>query len=456
MSPLSASPRSRRRRVGALAVAVLIVVGGLVLGTRLVCLPRLAGLSVATTGTPDASALVPGVDLLAAPHWSEPLRTSLEGTHFELTDVAADALALLGPGDLTWTHFDTTDAPARGSEVIDLATMTSLWHSREPWGGMTGPGVLGAETGDPHEVRVVDVRTGTTIGAAPLGADETVVALAGGWVVTTDMVASSLCVRAVTDLTRCAWTQTAGSGTGPVLPDLIGRGTWLETGSGVFDLATGAPASFGADGTAALADAAPGADTRITYSGDDPVYRVVSPLDYSGPGTTQRWDTATDAAASAALPLCQPGACLGSTIAVTGDDTYSSLTAYSWETGRQLWQVAGSDCRAIVGGSTVLALHGETPVALSAATGSTLWTGDPGETLVATGTRVAVYDSGNGRLVARDAASPDLAELWMIGAPVGAPVDDPSSIGPSLVFSQIAGHVVAFAPVSGTLWVLRP
>lgn len=146
----------------------------------------------------------------------------------------------------------------------------------------------------------------------------------------------NICARAMASYGACLWTgRTSTYDRNPV----FGGGRWVNTTMGVVLSVTGQLVSFGADA---------GSSTQgtVSYTGDvGRVFRVTVPVWTSSDTTFQPWDTDTDSSAGAAFRASSVQTSSASMTIIAYGDSYgnqgSSITAYSWPAGRQLWKLPG-------------------------------------------------------------------------------------------------------------------
>lgn len=379
--------------------------------------------------------LIPGVDFLTTPHWSAPLALT----------VPDSGAAGVGDGIVVIFTKWRDQAADPVAQAVDVNTMTGLWRRDIPgkW-VLTGPSSVVLWPSQSGSIEVLDPRTGQTTATAPVSATDESVALGYGYLVTANTTTDTLCIRRVSDPGRCVWTQ-SGLPTGEFPASMIGNGRWLVTTHGVFDLASGEPAPFGADasfvepGEPYVGSGA----TAVTYVGDDPVLRETYDWSAGMVKTYQRWDTAGDSATSASITTGS-GLCLGTTIAVTDAGDATTVAGYQWQTGQLVWHADGAYCMGIVGTKAIIYEGGIAAVDVS--TGTVAWRSGPDDTFTtAAGNRVAFVASG-GQLVGRDTSTPDFAALWSIAVP---------SSEPELLIAVFDGRLVAFSSATSRLWRLE-
>jgi len=260
--------------------------------------------------------------------------------------------------------------------AIDLATLSVLWTIQTDW---TYP-VMGDETGvavtNGDSITVYDPRTGTVIGQAPLAprpADSTTptppvdgttspdspfsnptapntpptvwesLYWAGeGLLLMGNATDNSICVRAMTMPGDCLWTApNMWSSSADYVGTswyVFGSGRWVNTATGVRQLADGQPAPFGAD-----AGVTPAGSVYYVGQSPDRIVRFATPdqLQRGGVGLAQPWDVATDSGLSPAVLAdvvdTDPTSPVYVAI-VNHADAVNTVTAYSWASGQQLWQ----------------------------------------------------------------------------------------------------------------------
>ena len=265
--------------------------------------------------------------------------------------------------------------------VIDLVSDFMVWG----YSGKTGIQVAGESY---NLLAAIDDRlfsidiTGRSIPSSlVIPATIDLVSANSFYVVAHDRQSDEMCVTATNLLVGPAW-SCGWSAPFIALPQLdpnsvtgdtyiFGAGRWINTGAGVRNITDGQPASFGAD-------AGRHGDTWIYYAGNDRVFKVVA-----GPDSTtwQPWDTASDKGVSPAVvatrALMYPQADAYFAIEDSGSP---AVTAYDYESGKQLWQVPVSSTRnstfQLLPTNQVIIVDGSTVSVYSPASGAKLRTWD--------------------------------------------------------------------------------
>jgi len=482
-------PPPRGGSSAALIAVIVVLAVALLLGGWFVVRPRLAG-SPATQPTsptrpatsPQSSPATPTESVALA--WSAPLPLGpIGGTYPIAFDSGVDGIVLvqaaLGVG---YTYSTSVEA-------IDVNSMTVLWAITdvEMWAGaqvvgtavpvgVDSAGVLLEQVvppanpnGDPvfPGYELIDPRTGALLWQASRPGT-TVISFGDGFIVTQNGADSTICARRIASPETCVW-QAPGVKTPGGWGYLItGGGAWLQTPKGVLDMATGAAAPFGADTYANY-------DTwgEVAYTGPskDRILRVEY-LDGGARATIQMWNTVADA------PMGQPAsrAYAGPWPVITDQEapvyveaSGGPLTAYSWDGGRQQWQVSdplaspgwGSTAAGEIAGNTLLwasyySSSGAPAMAFDLTDGHILWRDDTLGLMPSTnyGSRSSVignvcYLHGGSYLYALS-----LEDFSIVGT-IQLPVGLETSPGQTTSFLGVAsGRVMAISP-GGQLYVLQ-
>jgi len=344
-------------------------------------------------------------------------------------------------------------------QAVDLSTMKVLWSIEESSYGVTlddGTGVVIED--ETHTVGRVDLRTGklTPMGTVPTG--DSIVAVTDQYIVTESSTTNQYCGRALTSLISCQWKAPA-SISGPV----VFGGHWINTEKGVYDIDTGSLAMFGGDAF----DDDTGNNT-VFYAGTaDAVGRFsISPDD--GSWIFQPWDTDLDQATGSPVDIqgyIDPAFWDAPWLLASGDaaDMANMLTAYSWQTGEQLWS---TPLQLVDGAVPTYWVHQnyvqvwmevqETPkhpdrpttAIIDGRTGVIVWQGS-GRDTIAAGQQAVYLAAGSpfsftGALEAYDGHSDGFPLLWAMDAPEK-----------KVQFQTVAGRIIALSS-TGKLYVLQP
>jgi len=425
----------------------------------------LPGVMPAVSGSPAAT----GPNKL---QWSDPL---------SLADMGHEYPVVLDSGikDIVIVSVASNDGYEVHPSVaaVDTRTMTRLWSKTDVslWNGAQAVGLvvpvginskgvmlaLGSrQAGGWYEgYELVDPATGTQMWQST----SEVVAFGDGFFVSRNAADGLLCASTVASPGVCLW-QVPGPESRRGYGYLVtGLGSWLQTPAGVLDMATGAPAPFGAD-----ARASDNGDS-IFYAGPsgDRMLRIAYRAHASGTVTIQIWDPATDAPVGQPITrkfysqepvLANPDgpvllAGMGSTVA-----------AYSWSDGNQQWQVANpypvpatQSSGEIVGDKLLWGeLDGVSVAALEAATGRTVWSSET-LSLMPPSTYGAMPSAVGNVCYLQDGTSVyavDFGDFTTTGT-AELPRGVNTKAGQQLSFLGVAGgHVVAFTPGS-QLYVLQ-
>ena len=429
--------RSARRLIVGLAIGVCVVVAALIVW--LVVRPA--------TGVPNGKVSSVGSrvpDLSAPPTgWSAPVALDMVAdASYQVIDTGVGATAAIESG--------------QNLQAVDLSSMTVLWSLKDGSYWATLDDGTAVVSDGSNVFFNVDMRTGkmTRIGAIPAG--EQVIVTDGHEVISATYGMDPggfrhYCARLLGGSSQCQWQAIGGNM--DVSLDLFGGGHWISAGGDVYDVTTGALASFGV---------ANGQDTS-TYYFTGPaggVVRISSVSDSDGVVKTyvQAWDTDHDVGVG--TPTLMVGAevwsSFGSPLLLSYDDQQQVLAAYSWTTAQELWRVPlhpgyGTPTFRVFDGMTEVITdqpsasgRPQTQV-LDNATGAVLWQGDQ-YSVIAAGQSVVYMaqcdDTGCG--AALDAFDTGFNQLWSMAGPVA-----------SVEFDALAGHVVAVSQATGQLWALQ-
>jgi len=354
-------------------------------------------------------------------------------------------------------------SPDSTVEGIDLATGKVLW-SRSGYASFAGDAtdmvvLLGAQ------MDVIDAVTGATKASTNFTNDGTFLLWVGDGRVLYSLYsdsASQLCAASLDDPGNCIWTAPDS----PVyllsvLPAggsqyVFAGGEYVNTGDGVLQMATGQPASFGADAGQKNSNS-----YGVYYTGPSPdrVFRVVPPSDSSGYATTssfQPWDTADDTAISPAintgLVFADPSISNYLSAAYRDGITTTPATAYDWQSGQQQWQDVIDerdwyDAAQFANGNWLVSVHRtrtvKVLVALDPATGHEVWHGPSNSTLVGVVGNLVYATDGWQKLWSYDMAG-NFRRTKSASLPVS-----------SCNASVAGGRVVCFdISTTSTLWVM--
>jgi len=341
---------------------------------------------------------------------------------------------------------------------IDLTTLRALW---------TRPGGLSI-AGDATDVAVIDraamdiidPTTGLTKASVDLSAIDSRYANSGkvlwvgdGRVLYHSSYSAPLCYAALNALGTCLWTAPDSDvDLVPVFgPNMyvFGGGQYVNTGDGVLMMATGQPASFGAD-----AGQRPSGGRGVYFTGPSPdrVFRVEPS---SMKSTFQPWDTIKDVPISqvvnATQVLADPAA--SSFLAIDSSDYLSRSqvgTFFDRQTGQQETQIsinkiygdsarfANSDWLAVIDRTKTVSVL----VALDPASGREVWHGRSNSQLVGVvGNTIYVTDG--------------LAKLWAYDMSNGFKMTDSTSLPSRMCKAAVAGgRVICLDRSTGSLWLM--
>ena len=267
--------------------------------------------------------------------------------NYDMLDVGLDTIAVV----VNYDDVVTRKVTVHG---MDLRTGTEVWSQSG-----TGHNVIG--DGDSNgfaleldsKLMVLDLFTGKITAQVSLSQYQHLLWAGNGLILTEDAVKGVLCVATMRFPGRCVWKAPNISGSLGNCPGSSANGylfaDWLNTGKGVRDLVTGKPAGFGRDAGYKEATYKDGGnmDYVTTYYCGLPgrVYKVRNSGNWSASVTSyQLWDTDTDSAISP--PLDDPIYWIDPASPVfavyhqgSAPLDRSTVTAYNWQTGEQLWRV---------------------------------------------------------------------------------------------------------------------
>ena len=453
--------KAHRKLIPVVAGSSIIVIA---LVVWLVVLPLFTGSNNGTNETAGPS--VP--DILTQPTWSAPLQLSDLPTDYQSNnddyDVYSSGLAniaiLVWEGD----YYDSGigDYLFKG---VDLQTRKELWQSEQT---RVGYGVDSSGKGlvvltDAGQLQVFDPRTGhISANADNLDTSERLNEVVAGFAITEKN--GTLCARPMNDPNQCKWQAKTRVGRGY---GSFGNGRWINTGDGVLEMATGEPASFGAD-VASNQTGASG-DHLVYYYGPsaDRVFRLTEDSDGTQNGTRdtlQVWDTTNNIGLFSPINGGIVGSNASSPVFVLFDNGYRAnsiqqYSAYSWNTGEVQWRldmpqsIISTINTSLFGGSAPYLVvnyylanaSGESTIAVDE--GQTVWS-DSGSWPIAAGQQVIYLASPDNQLVAFDGGSNDFTQLWSIDMP-----DDPLGFDAGDT-SVVAGHIFVYSVATNQLYVL--
>ena len=435
------------RRVIAVALVVGVVIVGLVVWLAVRPVPPVAGGDLAQIDslTPDIATPPSG--------WSAPIGVPVTaGSFLQVMDTGVDGIVIGASMDVI--------------SAVDLNTRRTLWSAPGYSYLATLDGGVGVIVSDASEFYYVDLRTGqkTAIGTIP--ASEAVYFTDGTMVISDPTGvnpgdADNYCARKLGGSPDCLWQSWSSRLLGSI-PDVFGGGRWINTADGIYDIAAGKLASFGASENLAL-----DADSIVYFAGPaDDVARITQARDGSNAVVVQAWDTATDQ--GRADPVTLTGSInwdsFDGPALLVFDGASTSLAAYSWATGQLAWQsqvgpvidygwsVAYYQNYLEMRWRTENADYTDGPdqyAILNLQTGQVLWQGES-RYIVAAGQRV-VYaaNSETGEvsnpLTAFDATAAGVPQLWSLPAPAA-----------DVTYQGVANHIIAVSASAGQLWVLEP
>jgi len=288
-----------------------------------------------TTGSPSSQTPVPTSTrttpppTVAPPQWHDPVKV---GEYLTDTKLYLDGIAV-------FADESTTPETYIG---FDLATRQVVWQHKIDAMQVTSADETGIVFQDfsADQMIFVDPKTGKMTKMTNDYRNSFL--WAGYGFVLTDQYKSSpndLCVSKMTDPTKCVWRDHALNLPLDMRNNLIfGDGQWVNTATGVKQLATGQPASFGQDVTDSL---------QVYYTGTsaDRVFRVQYESGHNATRTYQPWDITADKAVSPAVQatfvITSPTSSTYVAIVTTSGDVVSNgvSTNYDWATGQRMWQL---------------------------------------------------------------------------------------------------------------------
>jgi len=392
-------------------------------------------------------------DIMSKPSkWSAPVRlraTDTPNDYYQtVIDTGVDDIIIL-KGD----REDKDGVTISVVQAIDLGTGKSLWTRDNAW--------YWTETSDGQGLYVdektqmwsfVDLRTGELTNLARLSGYTRLIYSGDSFIITVE--AKQFCARDYSNLEVCRWK--AKSLDDWRSPLMFGDGRWLNTGDGVYDIATGKRAEFGADS---------GKD-KWFYTGVSSFARMRIGEKTS---TFQPWDINTDQALAPAVTIkgnsdswrfYEPWLVGKRDV----NQTKTELKAYSWSTGEELWGTQlqlgrdGDACSEVLRYQDVLVAatfqqHDHRSfctvanfAAVDASTGKGAWKGDG--YFIGAGQRV-VYTSKSvvtGALTAFDSQDSAFTKLWSIKAPAQ---------NQDVHYYALANHLIAIGSGTKQLWVLQ-
>ena len=374
--------------------------------------------------------------------WASPINLDLtDSASYPVIDTGVDSIIIVAsPGHIT---------------ALDLGGRKVLWQVAGATYWVTFDDATGLISNSENTFYRINIRTGKTtkLGTLPSG-DRPV--YAAGDVVISDISevnpggVFNYCARKLSDPGNCLWQATWFSGSEAAR--VFGDGRWINTDNGVYDIAAGEPASFGA---------APNTDAnqQVFFAGPaDHVLKIT--INYGDKTTTtlQPWDTLADKALSQSVTttgILVPDSYTSSALLMYSADD-RSVAAYSWSTGWLLWRsqvgvVTNVAPNTWVFDSCIQVLTqspdgqpdpGPTQTAvLDSASGRELWRGSTYR--VVQSSDKVVYMDGNA-LFAFDTTMPGFHQLWSVAAPATG-----------VEYHVLAHHIVALSRTTGQLWVLN-
>jgi len=352
------------------------------------------------------------------------------------------------PPDVQESGVDGIDLVSCSSEgavdfylhAVDVSKLQVLWSTSayHQVDGTTPDGVVvSAADGDSY---VLDARTGNVLGHFHSEGVRT----SGGMLVTidgSDPANHVVCGRKITDVGTCVWTK---SGPDLSLGWVFGGGAWVDLGSEIVDVTTGAPASF-----------FPQPPPNTTFEYDGPAKDRVVRMTYNGAqGAIQLWNTQTGTGVGPVASLggiaSFPPLIADSELPnyMVFDSDWRTLRAYSWQTGEQQWQ-------------TTLAPEFDHP--LGKIYGNTVLVYSPfiqspiGVLAVDAGTGEVTGQAPQGSLrgvIASVAYLDDGSTIAAVDATTLAPLGSLAYPEPDALISVVGDHVVAMTQ-SGQYYVLQ-
>jgi len=450
---MAATPKAGLRFI--LILISLLVAVALVLVVWLVAVPAIRG-----EPTPP-------------PTWSDPVPLQTPaGTAIDLSDSGVPGIAI--------AQGTPNEVPYWGTMIsaIDTNTMETLWSYQVTTQDSMGysyniaAGKLLAISSH-GQLIVIDISTGHTTQMTKLD-DQAVfptIQFVNSNIVITDNSHHGMCGRHWDNLSVCAWTSEATVIGQPPwgrvymfsqtpAPLAFSGGKWINTSAGVVDALTGAPAPFGAD--AQETDAFPQLHS-VFYAGrdDNLIFRCVYDTDGNEEtASCQRWDTASNSAVGATMSGTNFAENLAWDLPYLLISDMYQMSAYSWDTGEQVWtqQLDGMDAVA-VGDNLFFGYQGSSddgrswsveynPSYLVAAdTGKILWTGGLAGVLGISQDVVYFYtfpdNSANGQVIAQDLNSRSKHPAWILDGPA-----------PDTVLTMIDNRILAVSSSQQQIWSL--
>jgi len=367
------------------------------------------------------------------PVWSSPFSVTFDAPDFYDMSVANSALVVsrTAAGDMF--------------TGIDLARLRVVWTVTEPGIWTYYGDATGLVTAGDGQLVVRDPRTGRKRAAVVLEPWKMLRWAGDGMILIDDYSTSSLCASAMTAPATCVWTAPD-----VVLPQplasadqsyVFGAGRWVNTGSGVVEMATGQRASFGRD--------AGSGQPAVYYTGTSParVFRV------GQAGVFQPWDTARNIGVSPPISADRVRANPSShayVAIVQGTSGTDTVAGYSWQTGSQVWQASGFDLPGVtasqfVGDAYVMQTQGDaygwTVVSFDSTTGRAKWRSANYPNLI--GVLQGVVVLGNANAITSFDSVHQYVGLWSVDMPDGC-----------VSMHIVADHVIC-TDNSSSVWVLR-
>ena len=439
MSEQGVADHRRRWLVIGLAAAIGVVVVSLIvwLAVRPTTGVVNGKVTSATSRVPDVTAASSG--------WSQPLALDMaDDADYQVIDTGIDGIVAV--------------ESEHNLQVIDLGSWKVLWSLKDGSYWITLDDGTAVVSNGNNVFFNADVRTGkmTRIGAIPAG--EQVIVTDGHEVISATYGMDpggfrNYCARALGGSQDCQWQATGGNMDSGL--DLFGDGHWISAGGNIYDVTTGALASFGtADGQDA---------SRYFFTG--PAGRVVrinwvTNNDGTDVSYVQAWDTEHDVGVGTQTQMIGTAvwSSFSAPMLLSYDDQQQVLAAYSWTTAHEMWRVplrhgdAAPEFQVFDGITQVWTGQPSEPgrpqsLVIDNATGATLWQGDQYR-VIATGQQVVYMvqcDEDGHYFATLYGFDTGFNQLWSVAGPVD-PVD----------LYVLADHVLAVSPTTGQLWVLEP
>lgn len=397
-------------------------------------------------------------DFTSQPTWAPSVQVSPPpgATDATVSDSGVDGVAIIN-----WVTQDSSNPV----QAVNLNTSKLLWTMITN-GYLDSDGTGTVFVGDLQNgtMKVVDVLTGQVVTSLNMPLFD-VLYYDDTMVITQAAESGNICASLKTSPDVCVWSASSWLAAGPVA---FGGGQWINTPQGVVDIATGSSAPFGSDAGSHCADSScdPDQDVTVLYAGPQPDSIVRLTVIYSDLQvdhdiwTLQGWDATTGTSKGAAIDLHAVPAIddwdASAFYAINFDQPGQNvLTAYSWQTGQQLWQATptGATIDYVVSlgktvyGGDVLVVYGsqgtesETSTVFDATNGQQLWTGSDFFS-VGAGQHVA-YLLKAGILYAFDTNSSSFAQLWSLPLPA----DD------ARIYA-LGTSIVAISSSTGQIWTL--